>query len=237
MKSASCKKTWSARNHFLPGLRSMCTLLYLAILFTTDGLAQKGKTPTDTWIFPGISYQTSPATRLLAQFGLNQRQHIAAVYVQAFVDVGRHITLNHGYLYFRYAGISETIRQEHDLTNAVIIHFSLSKFLVDDRNLLWNRFMENGDFHYYRNRLRITWPIKAGAGLLKIYAFDELSYFFNKGILSRNRLAVGCGYDLWQWFNLDVFFSGQNDVFNGRLNWLFIQTTFQLHYRKKENKK
>jgi len=216
---------------------SKFSLILLAILFQTNGLAQKNKTPTDTWIFPGISYQASPATRLLAQFGLNHHQHITAAYIQAFVDVSRNITLNPGYLYFRSIGHAEKIRQEHTLMNAVILHFSLNKFLIDDRNLLWNRFMENGGFHYYRNRLRLTWPIKAGPGLLKIYAFDELSYFFNEGIWSRNRLAVGCGYDLRRWFNLDIFFAGQNDVFNGRLNLLFVQATVQFYYKNKDGTK
>jgi hypothetical protein len=197
--------------------------LFTLLLLRIGCLAQTDKTITAAWILPGVLYQPSSTVKLSGQFGYFDYQQIKAVYIQAFIKANKYIILNPGYLSLVIPHANEREVIEHTLMNAVIFTVPLNKLLLDDRNLVWNRFIADAeDLHFYRNRLRITWPFKLGTSDTKIYAFDEGTYFFNRSKWSRNRLAIGFGYDIVRWFNIDVCYVLQRDTFNGRLNLFFI---------------
>jgi len=210
-----------------------CSFLLLFLFLKLICFGQNNKTPTASWILPGVTYQASARLKLSAQFGVNQYQRLSAIYLQAFIKAGKNIILNPAYLSIN-TSISNGIQvKEHTFMNAVVFNLSLKKILIDDRNLLWNRFRVKGeDFHFYRNRLRVTIPFKLRSNAAKIYVFDEASYFINRGRWSRNRLAFGFGYDVTNWLNADVSFVRESDVFNGKLNLLFIMGTIQLSHRQ-----
>ncbi|MDI1321225.1 MAG: DUF2490 domain-containing protein [Algoriphagus sp.] len=213
-------------------LRS-CSLLLLLTYLKVCCFAQNSKTKTASWILPSVTYQASPSVKFSAQFGINHYQRLKIFYLQTFIKSGKWIILNPSYLYINRSILNGIHIKEHTLMNSVIFNLSLNKILVDDRNVLWNRFrVEGQDFHFYRNRLRVTLPFSFKGKDAKIYVFDEASYFFNRARWSRNRIAVGVGYDVTKWLNTDISFVHEADVYNGKLNLFFITGTIQFFHKQ-----
>jgi ABC-type transporter Mla MlaB component len=212
--------------------RQLAVCLVCAFI-TVKNSAQDQKTPTVAWLLPGISYQDSSSLKLLLQYGVNSRQQINAVYLQAFVKAGKHIIINPGYLFLHFAGASPSIH-EHGIMNAIVLSFHIGKINIDDRNLFWHRLRTRGDdFHLYRNRLRVSGPVFLPSFPARLYLFDEVFYHFNQHRWTRNRLAIGCSIDIRHWLNTDFFYAREYDVFNGNTNLVFIMTTLQLRRSKK----
>ena len=126
-----------------------CSFLLLFLFLKLICFGQNNKTPTASWILPGVTYQASARLKLSAQFGVNQYQRLSAIYLQAFIKAGKNIILNPAYLSIN-TSISNGIQvKEHTFMNAVVFNLSLKKILIDDRNLLWSRFRVTGeDFHF-----------------------------------------------------------------------------------------
>lgn len=210
-----------------------CCFLCIFLLSERESIAQSDRTPTASWLLPGVSYQASPNLKLLGQYGVNDDQDINAVYLQGFIKAGKHITLNPAYLYLNFSGLNGLHSHEHTMMNAAIFAFSLNKIVIDDRNLIWNRFRNNAeDLHFYRNRLRVTWPLPWQAFPAKLYIFNEGFFFFNNGQWTRNRLAAGFTCDITRWFNADIFFLREHDKYSGKRNSLFVMGTIQLTHNK-----
>lgn len=202
-------------------------LLSLIIFFRFGCMAQNRGAPSATWYFSGISYQVSRSTEIWGHFGINNDQAIKAVYLQSFIRIHKNITLNPSYLYLAIdsdAGGSK----EHTFMNAVYIHVPLTKFLLDDRNMLWNWIRKDAeDLYLYRNRLRLSLPFKLASLNGRIYTFDEVTFSFNRNEWSRNRLGVGFVYDVISRVNIDAFYARQNDTSSGGLNLFLIMGTIQ----------
>lgn len=213
-------------------LNRRLTLLVLLIpAFTSIAFCQNNGAETSIWYLPGITWQDSAGHRLMGQFGINRPQSINAVYIQAFIKAGRYITLNPAWLYLNFPGTMH----EHTIMNAVIITIPFRHLLIEDRNLIWDRFRKNlPDLHFYRNRLRVFRPFTLAAHTIKLYAFDEVSFFLNDCQFTRNRLAAGLAYDINPSFTVDVFYAREHDRINGRSNLIFIMGTLQLS-RKRSN--
>ena len=202
------------------------TNLLTALLWAATACAQNNGAPFAVWAFPGVSWQPSLRWKLTGQYGINPQLDMHLVYLQAFVQTGKFITLNPAWLYLNREGALPG--HEHTFMNAVIFHMPLGKLLIDDRNLLWNRFRSHAeDIHYYRNRLRLTLPLKIHAFIIKPYVFNEVFYFPDRERWSRNRIAAGIACDIAPKFNLDVSYLHEHDYYSGRINWLFIMGTFQ----------
>jgi len=218
------------RGQLLPKTWQLAACL-LFLFIANKSISQNNSTPTAIWLLPGISYQDSSRVKLLLQYCLNSRQEINAVYLQAFIKAGRNIIINPAYLYLNFPGTKPHV-QEHTFMNAIIVSFPLGKMILDDRNLIWNRFRRHADdFHLYRNRLRLNYPFSWQS--FKLYAFDEVFYLFNQHSWTRNRIAFGCSMDFTSSFNADIFYAREYDSINGRMNLVFIITTFQFHKKKK----
>ncbi|HEX6431837.1 MAG TPA: DUF2490 domain-containing protein [Niastella sp.] len=165
----------------------------------------------------------------MGQFGINRSQSTNSVYLQAFIKAGRYITLNPAYLYLSYPGATDFRIREHTIMNAVIITIPFKHVLIEDRNLIWNRFRKDlQTLNFYRNRLRVFRSFTGASRTIKLYAFDEVSFFLNDCQFTRNRLAVGLACDIIPSFNVDVFFAREHDERNGRTNLIFIMGTLQL---------
>lgn len=201
--------------------------LLTALLCAATACAQNNSTPFALWAFPGVSWQPSPKWKFTGQYAINPQLDMHLVYLQAFVKTGKFITLNPAWLYLNREGAAPG--HEHTFMNAVIVHVPLGKLQIEDRNLLWNRFRSHAeDIHYYRNRLRLTLPIKVLSSFtIKPYLFNEAFYLPDRGRWSRNRIAAGVTCDITDRFNLDVSWLREQDYYSGRINWLFIMGTIQ----------
>lgn len=190
-------------------------------------MAQNRGAPSATWYFSGISYQVSRSTEIWGHFGINNDQAIKAVYLQSFINIHKNITLNPAYLYLAINNDAGG-RKEHTFMNAVYIHVPLNKFLLDDRNMLWNRIRKDAeDLYLYRNRLRLSLPFKLASRNGRIYTFDEVTFSFNSNEWSRNRLGAGFVYDIISRVNIDAFYARQNDTSSGGLNLFLIMGTIR----------
>jgi hypothetical protein len=203
--------------------------LIIFLLFAYRASAQNNETPFALWAFPGLSWQKPDHLKIYAQAGFNPQQHMNAVYLQAFLRTGKHLTLNPAYLYLNRQSAGAAGFREHGLMNAAILHFNWQHFTVEDRNLLWNRFRKDAeDLHFYRNRFRVYGPVTKGKFRIRPYLFDEAFYFLTRGKWSRNRMAAGFVLDMGSSMNIDAFLARENDHYNGRMALLFIMATFRL---------
>jgi len=222
--------------HILFNRRFLFTgILAIFLLGGTKPVAQIGATPTAVWILPGVIYQTPKQLKFSCQYGINSNQSINAIYAQAFINKGKHVTLNPAYLYLRSSPPGARHQHEHGFMSAVILSLPLKQILIDDRNLIWNRFRQGtASYHIYRNRFRIVKPFTWKSCGWKVYAYDEGWFFINKGQWTRNRLAAGFTCDVISWFIVDVSFVRQHDKTSGKMNLLFIMGTIQLMHKRNQ---
>ncbi|GAO44087.1 hypothetical protein FPE01S_03_01270 [Flavihumibacter petaseus NBRC 106054] len=180
-------------------------------------------------MFPGINYKPDAKTAYWAQYGVSPPLHLQALYLQAYIKTGKHVILNPAYLYLNNKPPGQPRLQEHTLMNAVIVYFPVHRLVVDDRNMIWNRFRRYGkDLHFYRNRLRVSWPIPNRAVQLKPYLFDELTFSFTEGSFTRNRVAAGLVIKPARWFQLEVTWLREYNRYYNNVNLLFVMTTIEL---------
>ncbi|MET0637319.1 MAG: DUF2490 domain-containing protein [Chitinophagaceae bacterium] len=178
---------------------------------------------------PGIHWRDSSGTRFSGQFGWNPKESIRAIYLQGFFPVGKHIILNPAYLYLHFADPQITFRHEHGLMPAVIVHFRIKRWLIEDRNLFWNRIRTNApDINIYRNRLKIIHPIPGEKVRARVYFFDEAFFLFGENRWIRNRLAIGFTADIYSRFNIDAFYVWQQNRAQPSTTILFVMVSFIL---------
>lgn len=190
--------------------------------------AQVKSTPTATWFMPGISYQWTSRFRLLDQVGINPSQHSQFNFAQGFYDLNHHFTLYSGYFFYH---ASDNGYRENDGFIGGIYNFRLEKLVVDDRNVLNLIFPDQGmQKNYYRNRLRIGYPMLLGSRAAKFYVFDEGYYLFEEHRFSRNRAAAGMSYNLSKQLNTDFSYWRQRDHYSGSINYFFVQLTVNLDH-------
>jgi hypothetical protein len=209
-----------------PARRILLIVLLLMLQYVV--YAQK-RTPTAAWWFPGVSWHASKNVRLQAQLGYNHYLRMGILYPQVFITVHKNIILNPAYIYALQKRDDAPTVQEHWLFNAIIFQVARKQLLIDDRNMLWNRFTVDAPArHYYRNRLRVAQSFKAWGTTTRLYAYDEIFYLFNDKKLSRNRVALGVSSELTSHTYVDVTYIRQWDRYAGHLNLFFITGTWQL---------
>jgi hypothetical protein len=210
-------------------------IIILAVIcpaLITIGFAQRETRPTFAWYLPGVSYKHSPSLRFTAQVGVATPQPTNAIWLQSYIRAGKYITLNPAYLYLRSAPSNGTRLHEHTLMNSVIINVPLKNFLIDDRNMVWNRFRQHADnIHFYRNRLRVGYSFAKLPQHPRLYVYDEVFYLFNTGTWVRNRVAAGFACDLFQRFNIDISYVRQAEKGTRGMDIFFIMGFFQLKRR------
>jgi len=216
-------------------MSSPLSVILCLILTVNTSFSQTNKAQVVPWFFPGVIYQANKKIEIWGQYGYNYRQGIHALYLQSFIKTGRHFIFNPAYLYLNIQGPNGTRLQEHTLMNAVICTFKINQIVIDDRNMIWNRFRLYGkDIHFYRNRLRFALPFTTHRFLIKPYLFDEVTFSFNDGRFTRNRLAVGLSCKVTKWSLLDVTWLREYDKLNGNTNLFFVTGLLELSHRKVE---
>jgi hypothetical protein len=211
-------------NHF----SNRSVMLILSTIYMEFNSHAQEHTPHAAWLLPGVDVNASDHLRLRNQPGYNHYLKTGIWYSQAYIPVHKNIILNPGYIYsLRKMEDSEWL-QEHYLMNAVILQAKKKNFMIDDRNMLWNR-ITVGDKarHYYRNRLRLIQSFKTGSITTRVYGYDEIFLLYKHENLSRNRAAVGVNSDLTVKLNIDITYVRQWDRYTGTLNLYFIAAIWQ----------
>ncbi|MEJ1241867.1 DUF2490 domain-containing protein [Chryseolinea sp. T2] len=196
--------------------------------------AQEPYRPTIAWNLPGFMYQASPKVKVMAQYGIST-QRMQVVYPQVFITLNKYVTLNPAYLFIDFGNAGGYHYQEHTTMNSIILTVPVGKFLIEDRNMIWNRFGNTGeDSHFYRNRLRFSHPLSPGTNAPRLYIYNEASYYFGAGKWVRNRIAIGLETSVTRWFFIDLSMLRQYDRYEGQSNVLFLMWLFQpWHSRKR----
>ena len=165
---------------------------------------------------------------MLGQAGYNNYLRAGLLYPQAFITVHKNIILNPAYIFFVQKHERSRKSVEHYLMNSIILQATGKNFLLEDRNMLWDRFnVGSGARHYYRNRLKITQSFKIREATIKVYAYDEIFYLFNENNLTRNRIALGTNCVFIVHLNVDIAWVRQWDKHSGNLNLFFIMGIWQ----------
>jgi hypothetical protein len=215
--------------HFKSPVKSRTGIFALVVcllLNSTFAKAQSKPTPTATWFMPGVSYQWTPRLRLLDQGGINPSQHSQFNFAQGFYDLNRHFTLYGGYFFYH---ASDNGYEENDGFIGAIYNFRVGKFVADDRNVLNLIFPDQGmQKNYYRNRIRVGYPMTLVSRMAKVYVFDEGYYLFDEHRFSRNRAAAGISYKLSKLLTTDLSYWRQSDHYSGSINYFFVQLTVNL---------
>jgi Protein of unknown function (DUF2490) len=204
----------------------LLTLAVIHICLQCSG--QEKNLPPTVWTLPGVSYQVSPKFSLLDQLGYNSYQRSKIIFTQGFYQANKYLSIGSGYLFFIEPVANKRDYVEHDVVNTLTVTIPISHFILEDRNMLLNTFSDAAKDHFYRNRMRLSFPFKVDSNSIKIYAYNEEYYFTNDGRWSRNRIGTGCGYDLTTRVNLDVSYVRQKDIFSGNLNLVFVMLTIQI---------
>ncbi|HEY0611938.1 MAG TPA: DUF2490 domain-containing protein [Chitinophaga sp.] len=206
--------------------RIILVMLFVSLQYVSS--AQE-KTPVAAWLFPGLSWRPEKNVRLLGQLGYNDYFRMGIFYPQAFVTIHKNIILNPAYIYAVQKREYASTVQEHYLMNAVIFQVSSKGFLLDSRNMLWNRLtVGSAARHYYRNRARAMQSFKTWSATTRLYVYEEIFWLFNQGNLSRNRAALGITSDLTRHITIDVTYIRQWDQTSGPLNLFFVAGIWQL---------
>ncbi|KIC62727.1 DUF2490 domain-containing protein [Chryseobacterium taiwanense] len=200
---------------------------YIFLFIQSESFAQQNSS-TSVWYFSGVSYKVSSAFSIWGHYGINNNQDIDGLYIQSFIKINKHITLNPSYLMLAFdnEGIS---RSENTFMHSVNFQLFIGRFLLENRNMIWNWIRKDTeDLYFYRNRNRLHSPFQAGSGHGKLYAFNEISYSFNQKKLNRNRLGIGFNYDLLKNLNIDGFYALQSDLSRNKTHYILIMLTIQL---------
>ncbi|HEY6902364.1 MAG TPA: DUF2490 domain-containing protein, partial [Puia sp.] len=145
-----------------------------------------------------------------------------------FIKVSKHVTLTPAYLYLGSYGGDRPLLREHGFLNGLILSFPHKQWVVEDRNILWNRFrLHSEDIHFYRNRFRLWLPPAGHSFVIRPYLFDEVFYFINRSRWSRNRIAAGASCDIGRNVNIDISYFQEQDHYNGSTNIVFVMGVFK----------
>ncbi|MDF2187923.1 hypothetical protein [Paraflavitalea sp. CAU 1676] len=203
-------------------------LSILLVLVKQQGATGQKRTPSAAWLMPAASWRPANNVRLVAQLGYNNYYRMGIFFPQGFITLNKHVILNPAYIYALQKRPTVPRVWEHYLMNAVIFQVKSSNLLIEDRNMIWNRWTTGiQSRHYYRNRLRINRAFKTWSATTKLYAYDEVFYLFNVKSVVRNRAAFGISSDLNAKWLADVTFVRQQDRYAGPLNLFFIACTWQ----------
>ncbi|SDF60381.1 Protein of unknown function [Dyadobacter soli] len=185
----------------------------------------QGADPYAFWLMPAVNYQISEKQYGFAQLGWNPLQKLMLGYGNFIIRPKPNFDVNIG---FMYIDVTNREVEEWTLMNGFTARIPVGKMLIENRGLVWNRFITNADdMHFYRNRVRLMLSF-GNASQFSPYLVDEFSYSFNRGDFSRNRIGAGCLLTLCKRVVLDVSYARQSDRISGKLNLFFIMATVRL---------
>ncbi|WP_169409435.1 DUF2490 domain-containing protein [Dyadobacter beijingensis] len=210
----------------LPVARLCVAVAGVCFLCTYDAYAED---PDACWLMPGLNYRFSEKRYGFLQAGWNPALRLGLVYGNFIIRPRPALDINIGSMYIDYLNREG---REWTLMNGFTARIPAGPFVVENRGLVWNRFISNGnDLHFYRNRVRLMWPLKTTWHLTP-YLVDEPSFSFNRGDIARNRLGGGFIVTINKRVVVDASYARQSDKVSGKLNLFFVMVTAQLPHQE-----
>gem|GEM_PF-6945322 len=204
--------------------------MILLSAFTKPIAAQliDGESP---FILAGVSTRVNKQVNLNLYGAYNPSDNIKAVALLPFIQLGKHITASPGYMYVWSPPVNGKMVIEHHLLPALTYHTNLgSRWILEDRNMWWQRIRGNGldDLSFYRNRLRFVFHTQLNQKLFRVFAGDEAFYSIDLGRWSRNRLGFGSSYAVFKWLTAEAVYTWQTDHVLPNRNVYFFTFTVPL---------
>jgi hypothetical protein len=143
------------------------------------------------WVL-GASMSVSDRTKLFVLGAHDNRLNANAAMVMGMINLNKNISLSPAYTFVDVPPVNGFRYQEHSILGSASFSLPLKHFVVDDRNMIQQRFRRNlSDLTFYRNRLRVTYSTKIKKMPFRLFAFDEVYYDATGGIWNRNRWSGG----------------------------------------------
>ena len=139
------------------------------------------------------------------------RGEIGALYKQ---KIGKYLTIVPRYRYRAEQLFNGASSTENRLSADGIVNFMIRKFEITGNNLFEFRFRRSGNSQRYRNRLKVSHPVKIGDSNVDLFASDEVYYEWEERAWTRNRLKIGFGKDLSERSGYEIYYMRQNDGFS-----------------------
>ena len=128
--------------------------------------------------------------------------------------IGEYFTVVPRYRYRAEQLFNGASSTENRLSADGVVNFKTRKFQITDNNLFEFRFRRSGNSQRYRNRLKISHPVKIGETKIELFASDEIYYEWEERAWTRNRFKVGFGKDLGERGGYEIYYMRQNDGFS-----------------------
>ncbi|MDQ3711001.1 MAG: DUF2490 domain-containing protein [Acidobacteriota bacterium] len=144
-------------------------------------------------------------------------------------QIGKYLIIVPRYRYRAEQLFNGTSSTENRLSADGIVNFKIQKFEITDNNLFEFRFRRSGNSQRYRNRLKISHPVRIGETKIDLFASDEVYYEWDERAWTRNRFKVGFGKDLGERGGYEIYYMRQNDGFSrpGDLHVFGIEFEFE----------
>ena len=139
------------------------------------------------------------------------RGEVGVLYKQ---EIGKYLTVVPRYRYRAEQLFSGASSTENRLSADGVVNFKIRKFEITDNNLFEFRFRRSGNSQRYRNRLKVSHPLKVGKTNIDLFVSDEVYYEVEERAWTRNRFKVGFGKDLGERGGYEVYYMRQNDGFS-----------------------
>ncbi|UFH57551.1 DUF2490 domain-containing protein [Spirosoma sp. KNUC1025] len=165
------------------------------------------------WLLSSAKYTTADSTIFGLQPGWNPQLAVGLLYVQSTVKATRWLDINLGYMFLSLPGQENN---ESTLLNGITLRFRVSKLLIDNQNLIWNRFRSIHDsYHFDRNRLRIFRELTGQRVKFSPYLYEETWFYFADKTMTRNRTGLGVLVTIKSRISCDLLYTKQWDRVDG----------------------
>lgn len=179
------------------------------------------------WLLPSAKYSTADSTIFGLQPGWNPQLGVGLLYVQSTVKATRWLDINLGYMFLSLPGQENN---ESTLLNGITLRFHVSKFLIDNQNLIWNRFRSIHDsYHFDRNRLRLFYELTSQRVKFSPYVYEETWFYFTDRTITRNRTGLGALVTIKSRVSFDLLYTKQWDRVDGNSAIFFVRSAVLLN--------
>ncbi len=153
----------------------------------------------------------APSSESNGRFDLNvwagfiSGQDLRVLLVEAPWRMNRYISLAPAYA---HAGSPAFNAQQ--LRGSATVQLPLRRFVLDDRNMFVRTFVPTGGTTLYRNRLRLSYPIRIRGKQASLFVADELFYDWRPRNWARNWVYAGGSYDFSRNVGAQVYYLRQH---------------------------
>lgn len=137
--------------------------------------------------------------------GFITEQNLRFLLLEVPVNLNRYISVAPA-----YARIGSSSIGVDQLRGSVLISLPVRRFVFDDRNLLLRSFSSYGDATLYRNRLRVTYPLKLWDKHASVFVSNEVFYDWRLHAWSRNWISTGGSFDLSRALTAQAYYLRQD---------------------------